>query len=40
MADVFRGKNSALSPKVLPWYAFHGVTAVLALVLLYKALGY
>ncbi len=39
MADVFRGKASGLSPKVLPGYAIHGVTAVLALWLVTKALG-
>lgn len=39
MADVFRGKVSSLSPKILPWYAFHGVTAVLALWLFLQALG-
>ncbi len=38
MADVFRGKSGALSLKVIPWYAFHGVTAVLALFLVIKAL--
>jgi len=40
MADVFRGKIAAHSPKILPAYLFHGVTAVLALFLFFKALGY
>ncbi|HEX2922446.1 MAG TPA: hypothetical protein VHS28_00265 [Chloroflexota bacterium] len=40
MADVFRGKLPALGMKVYPWYAFHGVTAVLALFFLLMALGY
>ncbi len=38
MADVFRGKSAAFSRKVLPWYAFHGVTAVLVLWLVGQAL--
>ncbi len=38
MADVFRGKSKALSAQILPAYAFHGVTAVLTLFLLFKAL--
>jgi hypothetical protein len=37
MADVFRGKVSGRSPSLLPGYAFHGVTAVLALWLVMKA---
>jgi hypothetical protein len=36
---VFRGKSSALALKTLPGYAFHGVTAVLALWMVTKALG-
>lgn len=39
MADVFRGNVSGLSPKLLPGYLFHGGFAVLALWLLFKALG-
>jgi len=39
MADVFRGKYSGLSLKLLPAYMFHGVFAVLALWLVLKALG-
>ncbi len=39
MADVFRGKVSGLSPKLYPAYATHGVTAILALWLVIKALG-
>jgi len=39
MADVFRGKNSGLSSTALGGYAFHGVTAVLALWMLMKAIG-
>ncbi len=38
MADVFRLKVSGLSAKLLPGYAFHGVTAILALWLVMKAL--
>lgn len=38
MADVFRGKTSGLNPALLPGYAFHGATAVLALWLVTKAL--
>jgi hypothetical protein len=37
MADVFRRKSSQI--KALPGYLFHGVTAVLALWFLMKALG-
>lgn len=37
MADVFRGKVSGLSPKLFPGYAFHGVTAVLALWMFIQA---
>jgi len=39
MADVFRGKSSVFSAKWLPWYAFHGVTAILVIVFLFKALN-
>jgi len=39
MADVLRKKTSALSPKMYPAYLFHGVTAVLALWLLMKAVA-
>jgi len=39
MAEVFRGKVSGLSLKLLPGYAFHGVFAVLALWMVVKALG-
>ncbi len=39
MADVFRGKSSALGKGNLAAYAFHGVTAVLTLFFLFNALG-
>ena len=39
MADVFRGKYSGLSLKLLPGYLFHGVFAALALWFVLKALG-
>jgi len=39
MADVFRGKYSGLSLKLLPGYLFHGVFATLALWFVFKALG-
>ncbi|MHB1416652.1 MAG: hypothetical protein ACYC1C_15500 [Chloroflexota bacterium] len=39
MADVFRGKVSGLSVKMYPGYAFHGVTAILALWLVMQAVG-
>ena len=39
MADVFRGKVSGLSPRLLPGYLFHGLFAVLALWLALKAVG-
>jgi hypothetical protein len=39
MADVFRGKVSGFSPKLLPGYILHGATAVLVLWLVFKALG-
>jgi len=38
-ADGSRGKASAFSAKMIPGYAFHGVTAVLALFLMFQALG-
>ncbi len=38
MADVFRGKPAAFSAKMFPGYAFHGATAILTLILLYKAI--
>jgi hypothetical protein len=39
MADVFRGKTSGLSLKLLPGYLLHGGTAILTVWLLLKALG-
>jgi hypothetical protein len=39
MADVIRGKTPGLSGAALGGYAVHGVTAILALWLLIKALG-
>jgi len=39
LAEVFRGKSAALSPKLLPGYGFHGVTAILSLWLFMKALS-
>jgi hypothetical protein len=39
MSDVFRGKSSGSSPMILAGYAVHGGFAVLALFLLFKALG-
>jgi hypothetical protein len=39
MADVIRGKTPGLSVAALGGYGVHGVTAVLALWLLMKALG-
>jgi hypothetical protein len=39
MSDVIRGKQSGLSLKILPGYVFHGAFAVLALWLVFKALG-
>jgi len=39
MADVIRGRSSVFSAKVLPWYAFHGFTAILVIVFLFKALN-
>jgi hypothetical protein len=38
-ADVFRGKTPGWSRAALGGYAFHGVTAVLALLLAMKGLG-
>ncbi len=39
MSDVFRGKAQAFSLKMIPGYAFHGVTAILTLVFLFNALA-
>lgn len=39
MSEVFRGKMTAFGKKALPMYAFHGVTAVLALWLALKAVS-
>ena len=39
MAGVFRRQMQAMSIKMIPAYLFHGVTAVLALFLLLRALG-
>lgn len=39
MAEVFRGKTRALSGKAMSMYGFHGVTALLALWLAFKAVG-
>ncbi len=39
MADVFRGKSEAFGLKMVPGYAFHGVTAILTLVLLFNAMN-
>ncbi|HWI65138.1 MAG TPA: hypothetical protein VNT75_25190 [Symbiobacteriaceae bacterium] len=39
MAEVFRGKTGALSQKALTMYGFHGVTALLALWLAFKAVS-
>jgi hypothetical protein len=36
---VFRGKYSALSPRVFPIYFVHGGLAVLAVWLVFKAMG-
>jgi hypothetical protein len=38
MADVFRGKVSGVSPKLIPGYLFHGLFAVLALWLAIQGL--
>jgi hypothetical protein len=40
MADVVRGKTPGLSLKILPGYLFHGITAVLALWMFFKAIGW
>jgi hypothetical protein len=37
MADVFRNKTKALGAQALGGYAFHGVTALLSLFLILKA---
>ncbi len=37
MADVFRGKYSAV--KAIPGYCFHGVTAILAMWLVFQAVS-
>jgi len=39
MADVFRGKNGALSRASLFGYGFHGITAIVALWMFAQALG-
>jgi hypothetical protein len=39
MSDVIRGKKSGISPLILGGYAVHGVFAVAALWLVFKALG-
>jgi hypothetical protein len=39
MAGVFRREAWALGRPVISAIAFHGVTAILTLVLLFKALG-
>jgi hypothetical protein len=39
MADVFRGKSQATSAGIIGAIAFHGVTAILVLFFLFKALG-
>jgi len=39
MADVFRGKTKGLGSAALVGYAFHGVTALLALWLVGQALA-
>jgi len=39
MVGVARGKNRALSAGTAGGVAFHGVTAILVLFLLFKALG-
>jgi len=39
MADVFRGKSTPLGKKATIGYAFHGVTAIIAIALLIKALN-
>lgn len=39
MADVFRRKYSALSAHAIPGYLFHGLTAILSLWMILKAIG-
>jgi hypothetical protein len=39
MSDVFRGRQSGFSLKMLPGYIFHGAFALLALWLVMKAVG-
>jgi hypothetical protein len=39
MAGVFRRQMPAMSRSMIPAYLFHGVTAILVLFLLFKALG-
>lgn len=39
MSDVFRGKYAPLSKQAVPAYAFHGVTAIIALALFIKAIN-
>ena len=39
MSDVIRGKRSGFSIPILSGYVVHGVFAVLALWLVFKALG-
>jgi len=39
MADVIRGNSAPLSKKAAIGYAFHGVTAIIAIALLIKALS-
>jgi len=39
LAGVFRRDQAIMSIKAVPGYLFHGVTAILALFLVFKALG-
>ncbi len=39
MADVIRGKSKATSIGTMAGYGFHGITAILALWMVTKALG-
>ena len=39
MAEVLRGKAAAFGAKTIPGYLFHGLTAIVALWLLLKAMG-
>ena len=39
MSDVIRGKQSGLSPMIVLGYTVHGAFAVLALWLVFKAMG-